>query len=163
MLINKEGKLFGKVSIIDIFVVIVIVIAAFGVYTRFFTVNEKVTVTQQQIEYRLKVTKVRQGTVDALSKLGPVYDSTTKEYMGELVAVETEDCYEEQKLADGTLSNSKIPDRMNVIITVRVNGSTSSTGYYTSDNKYLAAGSGFVIATKYAETTGEIISINEIK
>ena len=69
----------------------------------------------------------------------------------------------EQKLADGTLSNSKIPDRMNVIITVRVNGSTSSTGYYTSDNKYLAAGSGFVIATKYAETTGEIISINEIK
>lgn len=162
MFINKEGKLFGKVSIIDIFVIIVLIVAAFGIYTRFFTVNERVSVTGKEIEYKIKVEMVRQSTFDALSKGGPVYDSTTKEYMGEITGVTSEDCYVEQKLADGSFSNSLIPDRMNVIVTIRVDGSASDMGYYTSDNKYLAAGSGFVIASKYAETQGKIISINVI-
>jgi len=163
MFINKEGKLFGKVSIIDIFVVIVIVIAALGVYTRFFAVNERVAVTENQIEYQLKITKVRQGTLDALLKQGPVYDKTTKEYMGEITEVVYEDCFEEQELADGKLVSAKVPDRVNVIVTVKTNGSGNDSGYYTSDNKYIAAGSSFVISTKYAETTGEVISIKEIQ
>lgn len=163
MFINKEGKLFGKVSIIDIFVVLVILTAVFGIYKRFFTVNERVAVTEEQLEYQIKVTKVRQGTFDALSKLGPVYDATTKEYMGEIVKVDAEDCFEEQKLADGSVVSSKIPDRMNIIVTVNVSGHSSSYGYYTSENKYLAAGCSYVLASKYAETTGKISSINEIK
>lgn len=163
MFINKEGKLFGKVSIIDVFVVIVLLIAIFGIYTRFFTTNDRVEVTKQQIEYQIKIEKVRQGTFDALSKLGPVYDKTTKEYMGEITAVVSEDCYEEQELLDGSLVSSKVPDRMNIVVTIKVDGSASNTGYYTSDSKYLAAGSGFTISTKYVETSGEIISIKEIQ
>ena len=33
-MINKEGKLFGKISIIDILAVLAIIIAGFGIYSR---------------------------------------------------------------------------------------------------------------------------------
>ena len=163
MFINKEGKLFGKVSIIDIFVILVIVVAAFGIYTRFFAVNERVAVTENQLEYQFKIDKVRQGTYDAIAKLGPVYDKTTKEYMGEIIKVEAEECYESSELADGRVINSLVPERMDLIVTVKVNGSSNDTGYYTSDNKFIAVGSGFTITTKYAETTGEVVGIKEIQ
>lgn len=163
MFINKEGKLFGKVSIIDIFVLIIIVVAAFGVYTRFFTTNERVEVNKKQLEYQIKIEKVRQGTFDALSKLGPVYDKTTKEYMGEIKAVASEPYYEGQELANGELKKSEIPDRMNVIITIEADGSESAVGFYVGGSKYIGAGSSFNLTTKYAETTGEIVSIKEIQ
>ena len=44
MIINKEGKLFGKISVVDILVVVLLVVAAFGVYTKFFKTNERVAV-----------------------------------------------------------------------------------------------------------------------
>ncbi len=163
MFINKEGKLFGKVSIVDVFVVIVILIAAFGVYTRFFTANERVSVTEKKLEYEIKVSKVREGTFNALSKKGPMYDATTKEYMGEIKDVRSEDCYEEQELKDGSLVNAKIPDRFDVTVTVEVDGNMTDSGYYTSGNKFIGAGCGFVVSTKYAETTGKVISVKEVK
>ncbi len=35
MIINKEGKLFGKISIVDIAVVLIVILLAIGIYTRF--------------------------------------------------------------------------------------------------------------------------------
>lgn len=161
MIINKEGKLFGKVSVIDIFVVLVIAVMAFGVYTRFFSGGTKADVTNTKIEYKIKVKSVRQGTVDALKKGGAVYDTQTKEYMGRIVSTAEEPCLEEQKLLDGSYVMSEVPERQNVIVTLSVDGATNASGYYTSENKPLYVGSTFVIATPYAETTGEIVSVGE--
>ena len=44
MIINKEGKLFGKISIVDIAVVLIVILLAIGIYTRF-SGNTKVVVS----------------------------------------------------------------------------------------------------------------------
>ena len=162
MFINKEGKLFGKISIIDIFVVLVIVVAAFGVYSRFIAGNETVETNMSKIQYEMKVKKVREASVTALEKGGALYDSITKEYMGEIVSVEAVPCMEDQQMSDGTIVMSEIPERFDVYITLNVDGSSNKAGYYTKDNKNLCVGSSLIISTKFAETTGEIISISEI-
>lgn len=163
MIIDKEGRLFGKISLIDIFTIIIIAVLAFGVYTRFFASNEKVDVQGNVIEYKMRITKVRQGTFDALSKLGPLYDEKTKEYLGEITEAYAEPYFEAQTKEDGSLVLKEVPDRMNVIINVRTNGYSGSAGYYTSQNKYVAAGSGFDVVSKYAKTSGEVISVTEIE
>ena len=163
MIINKEGKLFGKISIVDIFVVIAILVAAFGIYTRFVAGNEKVDVKNTTIEYQIRVKKVRAATVEAFKKGGPLTDTQTKEPMGEIVNVETTPVFEEQALVDGSVAVTEVKDRYNVILTVRTEGSANETGYYTAKNKSLHINSGFVIANKFAETTGDIIAIKEIK
>ena len=68
MIINKEGKLFGKISIVDIAVVLIVILLAIGIYTRF-SGNTKVVVSNgQKIECTFVVKNLRQYSVDALKR-----------------------------------------------------------------------------------------------
>lgn len=163
MIINKEGKLFGKISIVDILVILAIAVAALGIYSRFFVGNEKVETASSHIEYTMKIDDVRIGTVKALEKLGPITNATTKEAMGNLVSVSCEDAIKAVETIDGTIKNSPLPERYDVTITVRVDGSVNSSGFYTGSNQPLTIGSNYVFTSKYAKTTGKILSIKEIQ
>ena len=163
-MINKEGKLFGKISIIDILVVFAIAIAAFGVYSRFFAGNEKVQTASSCIEYTIRVSEVRIGTVNALKDFGgEVYDATTKEYLGEIVDVKHTEATKGVMLASGQLKESVIPERYDVIVTVQVDGNVNNSGYYTATNQAIASGGDLIFCTKAAKTTGVIEDVYEIE
>lgn len=163
-MINKEGKLFGKISIIDIVVILAIVVAAFGVYSRFFVGNEKVETAASHIEYTMKVKEVRMGTVDALKNyMGGITSDSTKEYMGEIVDVTYSEATKSVELANGTITETTLPERYDVIVTVRVDGKINDSGYYTATNQALTAGSNHVFCSKAAKTTGTILDVYEVK
>ncbi len=163
-MINKEGKLFGKISIIDIFVVLAIAVAVFGIYTRFFVGNEKVETASSRIEYKMKIQEVRIGTVEALEDYqGPIYDSTTKEYLGDIVAVEYTDAQKAVETINGRMRKTTVPGKYDVVVTVRTQGNINSSGYYTSTNLTLATGSTFIFTSKAAKTTGRILEVYEVK
>ena len=164
MLINKEGKLFGKISIIDIFVILAILVGAFGFYTRFFVSEKKVETAASHIEYTMKVKEVRIGTVNALKNyMGPVTDTTTKEYLGDIVNVAYTDSSKAVETTNGKMNASLVPERYDVTLTVRVDGKINASGFYTANNQALAAGSSYVFTTKAAKTTGTITDVYEIK
>ena len=163
MFINKEGKLFGKVSIVDILVIIALIVVILGVYTKFFKTNETVSTDMVVIEYQMRVEDVREGTVKALENLGIIKDEKTKEYMGEITDAYREVARREMSEGDGDVIYAVLPDRYNSVITIRVEGKSNNSGYYTKDNKLLSVGSKVDIVTKYAKTSGEIISIKEVK
>lgn len=163
MFINKDGKLFGKISIIDIIVVLAIIVAAFGIYNRFSSANAKVATVTQQIEYTLSVKDVRLGTVEALQNKSPIYDATTKEYLGEITDVSYTNAISAKTMQNGEIKNLEIPEKYDVTVTVKVDGKVNNSGYYTANNIMLTAGSKHVIYSKYAKTTGEIMSIHEVR
>ena len=147
-MINKDGKLFGKISIIDILALVVVAVLALGIYSRFFVGNKKVETASSHIEYTLKVAGVREGTVNALKDFkGPMYDNTTKEYLGDIVDVTSSECISSVELSNGTIKESKI------------NGS----GYYTATNQVIAAGGTLVFNSKAAATSGTILDVYEAK
>ncbi len=163
-MINKDGKLFGKISIIDILVVLAIVVAAFGVYTRFFVGNEKVETAASHIEYKMKIQEVRIGTVNALNDYkGAIYDTTTKEYLGDIASVEYTEAKKAVETVNGQMKEAVLPERYDCMVTVRVDGKINSSGYYTATNQALAAGSSYVFESKAAKTTGRIYDIYEVK
>ncbi len=163
-MINKEGKLFGKISIVDIVAVLAIIVAGFGIYSRFFAGNEKVEVTKSHIEYKMKVSEVRIGTVDALKNYGgSIYDTTTKEYMGKIINAEYTEAKKESPLANGTVKESLVPERYDVILTVSVDdGKINDSGFFTANNQKISAGSNYVFESKAAKTTGKIIDVYEV-
>ena len=150
MIINKEGKLFGKVSIIDILVLIGIIVVIIGLAMRFGPAGRAVLTSSEKIQYTLRVEGVRFFTVDALERGGPVSDATTKEEMGTVVDVTAVPARGEVMMADGTVARLEIPEEYDVYITVEVDGKSNDTGFYTQGNKFLAAGSTYTINTKYA-------------
>ncbi|MBR5155829.1 MAG: DUF4330 domain-containing protein [Clostridia bacterium] len=163
-MINKEGKLFGKISIIDIAVVLAIAVAALGMYMRFFVGNEKVETASSHIEYKMKVQEVRIGTAKALENYqSAIYDSTTKEYLGDIVAVEYTNATKGVEMANGKMRETTVPERYDVIVTVRVDGKINSSGYYTATNQALAAGSSCLFNSKAAKTTGRVLEVYEVE
>ena len=98
---SKNGKLFGKISVIDIAVVLLLVVLVVGVALRFSGGAGGQFVSGNSYECVVKVKNVRDYTVKALEKGGEVYDKTTKEYIGTIVGVTSEPAAEPLALADG--------------------------------------------------------------
>ncbi len=163
MFINKNGKLFNKISIIDIIVIIALIVAGFGVYSRYLRPNEKVQTSNQKIEYTMLVRNVRLGTVNALGKLGPVYSDETKEYMGDIQSIEYVPAKKDEKLPSGEFKLLELPDKYDVSVTILVDGKVNSEGFYTSTNQAISVGSKHLFNAKHVKTTGEITNIKEIK
>ncbi len=149
-MLKKDGKLFGKISVIDILAVIAVVILIVGVAARF-SGNQAVTVSSgQEIQCDLRVTEIRQVTVDALKKGGQVYDIDTKEYIGDIVDVKQEDCYSLINMANGERKLVPVEERYDAIVTVAFTGSVSEKGYYTASNRQMSPGGKVGINSKFA-------------
>lgn len=161
---NKNGKIFGKISIIDIVVVICVVVLAFGLYAKVNSSSDAVTSTEKsKVEFVYKVKSVRDFTVDALKKGGPMYDKETKEYMGEIIDVRADIARMEIGLIDGSFKEVEVPEKYDVYVTVQVDGKANSLGFYTNENRFIGAGSTVVAWSKYSLTEGEIVGMKEIK
>lgn len=161
-MINKEGKLFGKISIIDILVIIVIIAMAAGVYMRFFRTPETVKVETEKFNYTVRVEKIRKYSVDALSHMGAMYDTETKEYLGDIVEiVSVEPTKETSITARGKAVEIEYPERYTVTIKVETDGNVGENGYYTASNRMISVGGAMEFETKYIECGGDVISISD--
>lgn len=161
MIINKEGKLFGKISVIDIAVILIIAVLAVGIYIRFSGTTQTIATAGEDIECTLLVKNVRIFSVDALKRGGPVYDKTSKEYIGDITDIRVDEGEYQVNMADGSFETVVPEDRYNVYVTVEFDGKVGENGYYTAANKYLAAGTTVLINTKYAQCESTVYSIKE--
>lgn len=160
-MINREGKLFGKISVIDIAVVLIVVLLAVGIYVKF-SGNSKVQVSSgETISCTVLVKNVRMYTINALEKGGPVYDKTTKEYIGDIVDVTYEPGLSQVNMADGTYANIVPEERYNAYVTLEFTGKVSDNGYYTATNKHLGTGTNLVMTSKYSACEGMVDSIQK--
>ncbi|MCL2837651.1 MAG: DUF4330 domain-containing protein [Oscillospiraceae bacterium] len=171
MFMTKEGKLFGKVSIIDVFVIIAIIILAIGVYLQVISPAQRVVTEPSEIEYIMLVRAIRPATSDALRQSirdeglqrgGYISDARTGEELGVIVDVDPRPAYQEEAMADGSFGAFPVPGRYDVHVTVRIDGRVSETGFYTFQNRGLTMGSSSRFHSKYAATSGEIIAIRRV-
>lgn len=82
---DKNGKIGGKVSIIDILVVVLVVAVIVGIVARYGSSVTGAVKSNKQFEYVLKVESVRQYTVDALEKKGKVTDKKSEKTWAKLL------------------------------------------------------------------------------
>ncbi len=162
-MINRDGKLFGKVSIIDIVVIALVIVLALGVYKMFADDSSAVVTSSEKVECTFIIKNVRSYTADALAKKGSLYDKVSKEYVGEITDVKVDDGLYQINMADGSFKQVVPEDRYNVYVTVEFDGKASDNGYYTAANKYLGAGTSLGITTKYAECESTVYSISSVE
>ena len=114
MIINKDGKLFGKISVIDILAVLIIVVLIAGIASRFSGKSNVVVSSGEKIKCTFLVKNVREYTADALKQGGPVYDKTSKEYIGEIVDVKQTEGKFKVNMADGSFKDAVPQEKYNV-------------------------------------------------
>ncbi len=160
---DKSGRIRGKFSIVDIFVVLLVIVAIAGFITRFGGSVTKSVTSDVQFRYVIKVEGVRSYTVDALQKKGVVTDKRALEYVGEVVDVKAEDAKVDSVLSDGTIKIITQPERYDCYVTIEAIGRESNDGYILKDTTELSVGREVELITKYVHTSGTIESIEIVK
>ena len=165
MIINKEGKLFGKISIIDIIVIVLLAVIAFGVYTRFLNPQGTQILDEDvELEYTLEIKDVPNGMFYALTPETILTDSVTKQPLGKIYTHDLEKTKDIYTFSDGTVKEFDDPqNHFDITLVVRVKGKIGDSGYYTADNNPLHIGTELSFYTKQAEASGTITSINKIE
>lgn len=159
-IIDKNGKLFGKISVIDILVVAVVIVLIFAVYSRFFTkTTTAVGTINDSFEFQLCVKGVREQTVDALRVGDSVYDSENNTYLGTITAIEVTDAYGEYATIDGDYVVAPVEGRKEAVLTIAADGLISAGRYYASRTYEISTNLSFTFYTKYCCTTGYVWSV----
>ena len=159
MIVDKKGRLFGKINIIDLAVILAVIAVVAGVFVRFTGGAGKMVNAAKQIEFVVKVVGIRDFTVDALERQGAVTDKRYNVVTGEITDVVTEETYFDSTKADGTIVNAPMEERYTSYVTIVTDGKESDSGYFNTNNEDLAVGREYTIYSKYVCTTGTITSV----
>ena len=172
MIMDKKGKLFGKVSIVDLFVVLAVIVGVIGVFmTKAKLDKSDVQADASQmliqssaekdiLEIKLKIKEVRDVTRDAIVVGDTVYMVQTEKVLGVISRVESEPAVRNVESDDGTVYSAVVPERYDVTIVVETSGKQKEDGFYTDSNQKLLFGKEMEIKTSTIQTSPKVDEIS---
>lgn len=170
MFLDNKGKLFGKVSIVDICVVLVIIIGVVGAY---FTAsilnsgklndNSKLALSSSaplvSTTVTFKIEGVRSATKDSLYEGDYVYETEDNKFIGRISRIESFPAKKSYVADDGSVFIAEIPEKYDVEISVDVSGKNTETGFHTEGGVQILYGKEIEIKTPYVKTKPKVIAI----
>ncbi|MDR1299979.1 MAG: DUF4330 domain-containing protein [Oscillospiraceae bacterium] len=158
-LIDERGRLFGKISVIDVVVILVAAATIFAAYAKFNVVGgPTVTINTVPVTYKVIIRSVR-NTSAALLREGDTLFSDNGFNMGKITAVDVTGATTTAPKADGTYVKVTIENRYDVELTVEAQCSVSAGRYYANRSFELAENSEQKCHTKYVDVTLTIIEL----
>lgn len=161
-LIDREGRLFGKVSIIDVLVLAAVAVLAVALN---FKNNQTLTgtsVTQQPITFQIAVRGVRNYMQYNIQVGDLVYEKNVSSggALGEIVDIQVSEGATMGPIdLDGSYEFIPIDDSCNLLLTVQGQGLIEGRQYYLNRIYSIGVHSSRLFYTKYAEFQGEVWSI----
>lgn len=164
MVLDQKGKLFGKISIIDIFIIIAIIVCVTGVYVRFVARPTKAQVNTTKFTYQVVVRNLRQSSIDTLMQsketkftLGEKGRSDDLGILKEVTATPSKDT----QIKDGKAITVNSPSKIDALLTFELDGMVNDRGYFTPQLKDIGTGGTLILQNKFIKTEGQVISIHD--
>ena len=174
MILDKNGKLFGKISIVDIAVVLVIIVGIIGFFITKSKLDQsklladdsdmliKSSAEMDVLEVELKVEGVRDVTRDAIIVGDDVYLTANDKIIGTVVRVESTPAVRTVTGDNGVVYNAEVPEHYDVSIIIETKGKKKMEGYYTDSNIHLLYGKEMEIKTTTIQTSPRIEKITVV-
>lgn len=163
MIIDEKGKLFGKISIVDILIVAVLLAAIGGVYYKF---GRSKTVTPftkpDTIEVSFYIEDIPEFVANTIKEGDLVKDKVNGIVIGKVSSVTVGAGIVYYPNSDGKVVASSKPGYASVQFTVRGQGLYSDTGSYFSGNEYFV-NKQFELRVGKVNTYPRISSLEKVK
>ena len=163
-LIDENGRLFGKISVIDVVVLIVVAALAGALYLKTNTLTHTSTVEKDPtIHYQV----LMRGVSDFVSgqvQVGDLFfdeDRGSSGCLGKIVAVEELPGEKLTVFTDGTAMIAPVEDSINLLITVEGEGLIDNGRYILNRVYDLGVNSARNFCTQYVHMTGTVVKIWE--
>ena len=158
--IDKQGRLFGVISIIDIVVIAVVIVLAVSVYTKFFVLENSATTSKSQdISYSVTVSAVRECIADSIKPGDTLYDQDKGTAIGTVTGVNVVDAKKALAMPDGSTINAPVENRCDIVLDIDADGLISEGRYYVGRTYEINSGSTRNLCTKYVSFSAVISEI----
>ncbi|MCL2576023.1 MAG: DUF4330 domain-containing protein [Defluviitaleaceae bacterium] len=157
---DKNGKLFGKISIIDLLVIIIILAVAAAAVYRFASPNAAISRGEQTITFTVYVESVRDFTLTNHQTGLRIYEHISNQFLGYLVDVEYAPATLEVELLNGEIGRFEAPERISLLLTIESQGRVTDNAIFAEGTYELTAGSWINIANRYVQVFGRIVEIS---
>lgn len=158
-LIDEKGRIGGKVSIVDLFVILLVAacVAAVGLKMK---KSESVSGGNKTIVYEILIENVRDASVNAIkSNTAGIIDAESKKEIGDIADIDVNPARVLVQTNDGGFDIAEYDNRYDVTLTIESKGTETNDAYYTSSGKQISAGEMLNINNGYVQSYGEIISV----
>ena len=116
-IIDKKGRLFGLINIVDLLVIILLLALVMVGVKRFGNKAAVGEATTKKGVITAEVKDVRDVTANNIKVGDPIYDYDKGTYLGKIVTAEVEP-YKDKTEYQGKFYNAEVPDKFRVIITI---------------------------------------------
>lgn len=164
-IIDRNGRLFGKISVIDVLVILVVLVMAAALYFKEHQAHTGTSVVEQTITFQIRARGVNNHVAAAIQEGDGVYDSVYASggrALGEIVEIQVErDPGTKLKpdLGDGTTGLMGADDTVDLLITVRGQGLVNGKNYSLNRVYDLGVNSSRNYYTKRADFVGTVAAI----
>ena len=158
-MIDGSGRLFGKVSLLDIFIVAAAAALILGFFYSQMTEQIGVFVSPTDEFYvTFEVNGLRGSHAAALEVGDTVFRQHNNQPFGTVPRTGIYPATDIMMRSDGTAVQAIMEGRYRLVFTVRAQGSITSIGYFVNGNDHVAAGSPVVIVSSLVYFHDSIVS-----
>jgi len=157
---DKNGKLFGKISIVDLTVLLLILVVGIGTIYRFSASAAQVDEAHTNIEFTVRIEGVRDFTLYYYHGGLPVHDRSTGQFIGTIAGVHVEPHYVLTTLNDGSIIMARMPDNyITIYLTIAAAGRETDGAIFAEGTFEVAVNSTLNLRTRYVQVSGLIYDI----
>lgn len=162
-LIDHNGRLFGKISVIDVLVLAVVALMAVALSVKNTSTHAGTAVPEQTITYTLLVSSTRNYLADSIQVGDLLFDKdhSSGGSIGTITDIQILPATVTAELNDGSIKNVPAEDSVGLLLTIEGKGLSNDDGSYFLNRVYsLGVNSARNYYTKYALFTGVVTEIN---
>ncbi len=153
-IIDQNGRLFGKISIIDVLAILVVAVLAVGLYVKGNQPHTSNKVATKTITYQVVAEGIPKYLQENIHEGDKVYDldyASGGSPLGEITEIEVQPSSKMATFSDGTMGRAEVEDGVNLLLTIKGEGLVSDRGYALNRVYDLGVNSARTYYTKYAE------------
>ncbi len=155
----KNGKLFGKINLFDLLVILLILVLVVGIGYKFLVIDKEVAKNTVEVTYDLKIETVRDVTVKAFRLEDTVYHYKLEEPIGTVSAVNTSPAMDTLESLSGKALSVPVEDRYDLVVTVKGTAVRQDDGNLMMGKVKLVEGTELRVATQLAHCTALVENV----
>ena len=159
-IIDGKGRLFGRISVIDIIVIIVALVLIVAFYIKFNAGDNPFTSRDTtEVTYTVRIASIRLTSANHLRPGDNIYYQETGAFVGTIKDVEINDAEVTDSIVDGTYVVASVEDRYDITLTIDANCTISNDRYYINNTFELRVNASYRFLTKYNDVSGIVTTI----
>ncbi len=136
-MIDKNGKLFGKINIIDLLIILIVIAAVVFFATKLFSPAQETTkANTTKVAVTFYAEDAPTNVTDMLVEGAPSFEETTNVGFGSITSFSSEQAYGWMSDAEGNLVKGPIVGDEYLTVSVEVNGNLTDNGVYLGGRLY---------------------------